>query len=78
MCVSLCQCEMFTAGLSVWYLFGLWSVSLHALLREASQTQTQFVKQICYFSQIKENCLPLRVFGLRQVWSMVYINHADS
>lgn len=64
MCMSLCQQEILTAGLFVWHLFRVWSALFHGVLRETSQAQTQFVKQICSFSHKSE------LFASLCIWSL--------
>lgn len=65
-CIFVCMSlwEMFTAGLSVWHLFRLRSGLFHGVLGETSQTQTQFVKQICFFSLKRE------LFAALCIWSL--------
>lgn len=65
--LPLCQCEMFTAGLSVWHLFRLWSGLFHGVLKGTSQTQIQFVKQICTFSPKRELFASLSIWSLSSV-----------
>lgn len=66
-CLSLCQCKMFTVGLSVWHLFRMWSGLFHGVLGETSQTQFQFVQQICTFSPKRESFASLCFWSLSSV-----------